>query len=131
MIVENIKISKQGRDQLVTLKRWTKIQHWNVLCRWALCTSLAEPTKPRELDIRADSNLEMTWKTFGGEYADLFTALLTERCKQDGLPLTPASLQNQFRLHLHRGIGYLAGDPNVKAISGLIRKALPIKRPLE
>ncbi|MGB3654693.1 MAG: DNA sulfur modification protein DndE, partial [Rivularia sp. (in: cyanobacteria)] len=30
----------------------------------------------------------------------------------------------QFRLHLHRGIGYLAGDPLIKKIEDLIDLAI-------
>jgi DNA sulfur modification protein DndE len=30
----------------------------------------------------------------------------------------------QFRLHLHRGIGYLAGEQNLKQIDDLVQLAL-------
>ena len=46
MAIEHIRLSQQARDQLITLKRRTGIAHWNVLCRWALCRSLAEPAPP-------------------------------------------------------------------------------------
>lgn len=124
MSIENIRISKQGRDHLIKLKRLTGIANWNVLCRWAFSISLAEPTTPRIDRIPADSSVEMTWRTFGGEYEAVYMALLKERCKKDGFDLSDEILATQFRLHLHRGIGYLAGDPEVKNISGLIGKAV-------
>ncbi|MFN9858354.1 MAG: DndE family protein, partial [Pseudanabaena sp.] len=37
-----------------------------------------------------------------------------------GLSIDKETLATQFRLHLHRGIGYLAGDPNIKKLEDLI-----------
>jgi DNA sulfur modification protein DndE len=124
MPIENIRISKKGRDQLVSLKRKTKIQNWNIICRWAFCLSLAEKNRPREEAIPADSPVEMTWRTFGGEYDALYWSLLKQRCKDDGMDLDDSTLSKQFRLHLHRGLGYLAGNRNIRNISDLIQKAM-------
>lgn len=114
--IDRIKLSQSAKDHLVKLKRVTKISTWNVLCRWALCRSLAEPSIPSPVPIPADSNLEMTWQVFGGPIADPLLIALKQRCYQDGLGTDPETLANQLRLHLHRGIGYLAGDPNLKNI---------------
>ena len=124
MSLDHIKLSQQARDQLITLKRRTGIKHWNTLCRWAFCTSLAESSEPPDADIPADSNVEMTWKTFGGEYRDIYRALLVERCRRAGLELDEDVLSRQFRLHLHRGIGYLAADRSMKGIEDLVARAL-------
>lgn len=124
MPVDNIRLSEQAKNQLVTLKRRTKITQWNVLCRWAVCCSLAEPNRPPAMQIPADSNVEMSWKTFAGHYGDELWALLRARVHADGLPLDEDTLAGQFRLHLHRGIGYLAGDPRVTDITGLLSLAL-------
>ncbi|MGH6979288.1 MAG: DndE family protein [Brevundimonas sp.] len=61
----------------------------------------------------------MAWKVFGGTHHELCLALLKQRLKRDGLALTDANLQNQFRLHLHRGLGYLAANRAVRSIEGL------------
>jgi DNA sulfur modification protein DndE len=106
------------------LKRRTGITHWNVLCRWALCRSLAEPAPPPAAKLTLDSNVEMTWRTFAGEHGDELWALLRYRCHQDGLDLDEETLAQQFRLHLHRGIGYLFGDPRVTDVAGLASLAL-------
>ena len=106
--VKTIKLPQASKDTLVKVKRITKISNWNTLCRWAFCLSLKEPTPPPPVDIVTDSNVEMSWETFGGRYADVFGLLLLQRCKQDNLPLTEESLAQQFKLHLIRGIGYLA-----------------------
>lgn len=124
MPVEHIRLSRTARDQLVTLKRRTKIDHWNVLCRWALCRSLAEEAPPPMAKIPADSNLEMTWKVFAGAHSEELWALLRQRCHADGLALDEDTLATQFRLHLHRGIGYLVGDPRVTDVAGLAGIAL-------
>lgn len=124
MAVEHIRLSQQAKDQLVKLKRVTGIEHWNVLCRWAFCLSLSEQSMPPAARIPADSNVEMSWKVFGGRYADLYMALLKERCVRDGLGTDPETLAQQFRLHLHRGISYLAGNKNLRKIEDLVSLAL-------
>ena len=118
--VNSIKLSQTAKDQLTKLKRSTKIEQWNILCRWAFFRSLAEAAPPSVIPIPADSNLELTWKVFGGELADISVLALKQRCDQDGLEITPEILSQQFRLHLHRGIGYLAGDSNLRKIEDLV-----------
>lgn len=124
MTIEHIRLSQTARDQLVTLKRRTGIAHWNVLCRWAFCRSLAEPAIPPTVKLNLDSNVEMSWRVFTGDHGDLYWALLKFRCHTDGLELDDETLVNQFRLHLHRGIGYLVGDPRVTNVTGLASVAL-------
>jgi DNA sulfur modification protein DndE len=66
----------------------------------------------------------MSWKVFGGPDADLYTALLIQRCLNDGLDPDDDTIAEQFRLHLHRGIGYLFGDPQLKSLPGLLERAV-------
>ena len=66
----------------------------------------------------------MTWQVFGGEAHELYLALLKERCEQDGLGTSDDVLLRQFRLHLHRGISYLATPQAIRSIADLIRLAL-------
>jgi DNA sulfur modification protein DndE len=118
--LERFRLSQTAKEQLLKLKRCTRIEQWNILCRWAFCRSLAEPTVPSPVPLPADSNVELTWRVFGGEWGDLFILALKQRCKNDGLATDKETLAVQFRLHLHRGIGYLAGDPNLKKIEDLV-----------
>ena len=83
MTIESIRLSEKGKQQLLQLKKRTGIENWNTLCRWAFCTSLAEPSVPPYEDIPSDSSVEMTWKVFGGSYSDLYWALLLERVSLD------------------------------------------------
>jgi DNA sulfur modification protein DndE len=118
--LERIRLSQTAKEQLLKLKRNTKIEQWNILCRWAFCRSLAEPSIPATVPIPTDSNVEMTWRVFGGEIADILLIALKQRCHNDGLSTNKETLAQQFRLHLHRGIGYLASDANLKKIEDLI-----------
>lgn len=124
MAIEHIRLSQQAKDQLVKLKRFTGIENWNVLCRWAFCISLSEQSVPPTARIPADSNVEMSWKVFGGRYADIYMALLKERCIRDGLCIDTETLTQQFRLHLHRGISYLAGNKSLRSIKDLVSLAV-------
>ena len=121
---DRICLSQTAKDQLTKLKRITKIDRWNILCRWALCYSLAETSTPSPVTIPADSNLEMTWSVFGGEIADSLLIALKQRCNNDGLGTDKEVLKTQLRLHLHRGIGYLAGDSNLTTIEDLVKLAV-------
>lgn len=125
--VNSIKLSQTAKDQLVKLKRSTKIDQWNILCRWAFCRSLAEAAPPSVIPIPADSNLEMTWRVFGGDFSDILILALRQRCYDDRLETSPAVWSEQFRLHLHRGIGYLAGDPHIRKIEHLVNLANQIE----
>jgi len=120
--IEHIRLSQQARDQLIKVKARTGIKHWNTLCRWAFVASLMEPTVPPMAKIPADSSVELSWKVFGGADQDVYLALLKYRCKQDGMPLTDEVLATQFRLHLHRGIGYIFADKKARNISEMLRK---------
>ncbi len=122
MMIEHIRLSQQAKEQLIKLKRVTGIMNWNVLCRWAFCTSLAEATPPPVVKIPADSSVEMTWKVFGGAYADVYEVLLRARCLRDGLELSDEVVADQFRLHLHRGIGYLFADKKMRDTADLFRR---------
>ncbi len=123
MIIKQVKLSTQAKEQLIRLKTRTGIPHWNVLCRWAFCLSLRQPSPPAALEIPADSNVEMSWPVFGGEAHEIYLALLKERCQRDGLGTSEDVLARQFRLHLHRGIGYLAAPQTIRSITDLIQLA--------
>lgn len=124
MIVKQIRLSSKAKEQLIRLKAKTGIQQWNILCRWGLCLSLSEPTPPTNIDYPADSNVEMSWQVFGGEFQDLIEALVIQRCIDDGLECNEMMYAKQFRLHLHRGISYLSGTNYIKSPIDLLNVAL-------
>ena len=120
----HIRISLAAKNQLIKLKRLTGITHWNELCRWAFCRSLSESLPPPDVKISGDSNVEMTWRVFAGNESEIYLALLKKRCRDEGKPTDEDSLAEQLRLHIHRGIGYLASDRKVDSIEGLLRIAV-------
>lgn len=122
MAIETVRIDQQGREQLIRLKRHTGIETWNVLCRWAFCASLAEATRPPLRLFKGEAAIEIAWRVFGGHHHELYLALLKQRCLRDGLTIDDATLQEQFRLHLHRGLGYLSADRSIRSVSGLLRR---------
>jgi len=127
MPVETIRLSQKARGQLIKVKRDTQIMQWNILCRWALCISLSEQSVPATADIPSDSSVEMSWKVFGGKYADVYWTLVKQRCHEDGLGTDDETLAAQFRLHLHRGISYLAADSRIKSITEFMGKVSEIE----
>lgn len=127
--VERFHLSQHAKDRLVVLKRRTGIRQWNVICRWAFCRSLAEQSLPSNTSSSPDSNVEMSWRVFGGPEADTYAAILRYRCMVDGLDIDRTTLAHQFRLHLHRGIDYLATECKSDGILGLVRLALDPPRP--
>lgn len=106
--IDSIKLSEKQKQQLVRLKSKTGIENWNVLCRWALCMSLAEASIPPVEDIPSDSNVEMSWKVFAGEYADVFLAVLREAFKKQSAQLEGVHFGDFVKLHLNRGISFLS-----------------------
>ena len=75
MSIKQFRLSAQAREQLIRLKTRTGITQWNILCRWAFCLFLRQPTPPTPIEIPSDSNVEMMWQVFGGEAHELFLAL--------------------------------------------------------
>ncbi len=127
MIIRQIRLSQQAKEQLSRLKAKTGIKNWNILCRWALCYSLSEKTVPTDIDLATDSNLEMSWMTYGGEYYELYEALIKAWCINMNLPTDDASVAKYFRLNLERGIAHLCGTGFIKSHEDLIKLAMKVK----
>ena len=114
MSLDSVRISQSGRDQLIRLKRHTGIQNWNVLCRWAFCLSLGDPTPPSRSPIVTDSNIEMSWRTFGGNHEEIYKALIQLRALKDGFESYDAAVT----AHIHRGLSMLLAK-EIKSIEDL------------
>ena len=114
MIIKQIRLSNQAKEKLSRLKGKTGIKNWNILCRWAFCFSLHENTIPTDIPISSDSNVEMSWYTFAGEYSEIYDALILEWCIDKGIDITEENLVKYFKLHLERGISYLTGTNFIK-----------------
>ena len=124
MMIKQVRLSQRSKDQLSRLKSKTGIKNWNILCRWALCYSLAEGTIPTDVPIVSDSNLEMSWYTFGGDYYEIYEALIKAWCIKMGLPLEKDTITKYFRLNLERGISHLCGTGFITSIDDLLKLAV-------
>ena len=124
MIMKTVRLSQSAKDQLSRLKGKTGIKNWNILCRWALCYSISEKTIPTDIPIVADSNLEMEWETFGGEYMGIYEAIVKAWCIQMKLPTDDETVAKYFRLNLERGISHLCGTGFIKSFDDLVKLAV-------
>ena len=126
MIIRQIKLSNQAKDKLSRLKGKTGIRNWNVLCRWAFCYSLSENSVPTDAPVESDSNVEMSWYTFAGEYSELYEALMIEWCMEMGIEINETNLSKYFKLNLERGIAHLSGTNFIKNLDDLLNLATEI-----
>ena len=124
MLVKQIRLSTASKEKLSRLKGKTGIKNWNVLCRWAFCFSLHEGTVPTDVPIVADSNVELSWYTFTGEYSEIYESLMAAWCLEKEIEPTEENLSKYFKLHLERGIAYLSGTNFIKSIDDLLDLAL-------
>ena len=121
MIVKQIRLSNRAKERLSRLKGKTGIKNWNVLCRWAYCYSLKENTVPTPENIDADSNVELSWYTFAGEYSDLYEALIIAWCRKMDIPTDNDTMAKYIKMHIERGISYLSGTNFIKELDDLLR----------
>lgn len=103
-----IRISEQGKRQLIGLKRTTKIDQWNILCRWALCISLKEPKPLEATTLGPMSNIEMSLDVFLGRYKPVFFALLEQRRQKTDRYGGAETNHSAHINHTHRGISIMA-----------------------
>lgn len=120
--VETIRISQQGRDHLIKVRRQTGVENWNIICRWALCVSLREPTPPAIAREKLDGGVEMTWKVFAGDESDVFAALILMRVEKDGFASNPDGIGRCIRSHINRGLSFLASGKETKSILDFIER---------
>jgi DNA sulfur modification protein DndE len=112
--VEHVRVSVRAKEILIKVKRRTGLEHWNEICRVALCRSLANPTPPSKLEKIADSSIDMDWKTFAGQLQKELAALTLFRAKKDGIELNrKEAIAEYFRAHLERGINSLTNIRNL------------------
>lgn len=124
MLIKQVKLSKTAKDQLSRLKGKTGIKNWNILCRWALCYSLSEKTIPTDVKINYEDGIEMSWFIFGGEYYEVYEALIKNWCIEMNLPTDNETMVKYFYLNLERGISHLSGTGFIKSIDDLVNLSI-------
>ena len=119
-VIERVRISAVGKQQLATLKRRTGIEHYNVICRHALCVSLANASRVPTENLQYSGGLEIDWKTFAGDADATLTNLLIVRAVADEGSSSPGAVRAVLQAHLHRGLAYLVSDPRSLGQHGLL-----------
>lgn len=106
-MIERIRFTSAARNQLVALKRRTGIEHYNVICRHALCISLATPSCPAAESYNFQNGIEMDFRVLTGGHEAIYLNLVRVRAVQDGVKQDDASIRDYLTRHLHRGLAYL------------------------
>jgi len=107
-MIERVKLTAAAKQQLITLKRRTGIEHYNIICRHALIASLNNPAPAPVENLQFANGLEIDWEVFAGGYGDTYLNLLIVRTQQENLATTTGEVRQVLTSHLHRGLSYLA-----------------------
>lgn len=109
-MIDRVKLTATAKQQLITLKRRTGIDHYNVICRHALATSLAND-KPLPLEAFSFAGgIEIDWKVFAGEASDTYLNLLALRSMRDKGDANADSVRATLTSHVHRGLSLLVSN---------------------
>lgn len=109
-----VRLSTDITQKLKTLKMRTGLTP-NIMCRFALCYSLTDPSLPDLTKYDADGQ-ELNRFTLLGEGDTLYVALVKERIVKDGLDLQDDFFP-QFVAHMNRGVEQIYS--RVKCIADL------------
>lgn len=120
-VIERVKLTANAKNQLISLKRRTGIEHNNVLCRHALCLSLANPSIPPEENFNFAGGLEIDWRTFTGGNEGVYHNLIVVRLVRDQMQPTPNTVRQALVLHIHRGLSYLVSRREDELLTELAR----------
>jgi DNA sulfur modification protein DndE len=118
-VIDRLRLTANAKNQLISLKRKTGIEHNNTLCRHALCLSLANPTLPPAEDFNFGGGLEIDWRTFTGSNDELYLNLILVRLLSDGLSTDVETARQMMCRHVHRGLSYLASKAEQDLSSSL------------
>jgi len=107
-MIERVKLTAAAKQQLITLKKKTGIEHYNTICRHALVVSLSNPAPAPTENFHFANGLEIDWDVFAGGSGNVYLNLLLVRTAQEGYPCTANHVRQTLSSHVHRGLSYLA-----------------------
>jgi DNA sulfur modification protein DndE len=119
--VDVIRLGPATKTRLSTLKRRTGVDNWNVLCRWAFCLSLSDNTPVGERHDDPGAGIEMTWKTFAGDFSPLYMALLAQNAESVSLQLDERIATSLVRQHISRGVTRLVSQKEITALPDFLK----------
>ncbi|TVR64211.1 MAG: DNA sulfur modification protein DndE [Candidatus Competibacteraceae bacterium] len=119
--IETVRVSTKGRETLIKIKKNTGLEHWNEVCRIALCLSLADPSIPQKPEKIGDRSIDMEWKTFVGSFHEEFAAVIALKGHKEGIDLSKKeTLSEYLRSHLERGISRLKNTKNISTLGNFL-----------
>lgn len=122
-MMERVKLTAAAKNQLMTLRRRTGIEHNNSLCRHALCISLANPSVPPVENLSFGGGIEIDWRTLTGGEEALYYNLLLVRLVSEGKRATSDQIRQALVQHVHRGLSYLVSRRDDDLLVELARLA--------
>ncbi|MFK4075671.1 DNA sulfur modification protein DndE [Ectopseudomonas khazarica] len=109
-MIDRIRLTAIAKNQLSTIKRRTGIEHYNSICRYALCLSLANGSRPPEEDFNFNGGLEIEWRVLtSGNDALYLNMILTRIALEEG-STREEDVKRLCVSHIHRGLSYLVSD---------------------
>jgi DNA sulfur modification protein DndE len=120
-MIERVKLTAAAKQQLITLKKRTGIEHYNTICRHALVLSLSNQAPAPVENLQFVNGLEIDWEVFTGGYGVTYQNLLILRAKQENLECDSAVIRQTLTSHLHRGLSYLTSrkETEISMISAI------------
>lgn len=120
-MIERVKLTAAAKQQLITLKRKTGIEHYNTICRHALVLSLTNPAPAPTENLQFTNGLEIDWDVFTGGYSETYLNMLILRTLNDADGFSASHVRQTLSSHLHRGLSYLASrkDTEISLISAV------------
>ncbi|WBU40395.1 MULTISPECIES: DNA sulfur modification protein DndE [Marinobacter] len=105
-MIDRVRLTATAKNQLSVLKRRTGIQHYNSLCRHALCLSLKNESPMPQEDYDFSNGLEIDWQTLAGSASTTLTnlVLMDLHVNNYSNDVSPKALAV---MHIHRGLSYL------------------------
>ena len=107
-MIERVKLTAAGKQQLINLKRRTGIEHYNTICRHALVVSLNNPANAPIENLQFANGIEIDWEVFCGGHGHTYLNLLIARASQEGVKPSESNIRQLLSSHLHRGLSYLS-----------------------
>lgn len=120
-MIERVKLTAAAKQQLITLKRRTGIEHYNTICRHALALSLSNSAPAPIENLQFVNGLEIDWSIFAGGCEDTYLNIIIVRATQELGDSSEINVRQTLSSHLHRGLSYLTSrqDPEISVISAL------------
>ena len=121
MNIDTLRLDEDTKRRLTSLKRRTGVSQWNILSRWAFCTSIASGHVIGASKTGALSSVEMTWKVFAGQNGKVYEALALQSHFLAANAGFAGSLHDTVSEHIGNGASILmTGKASVRDCKSLL-----------